>query len=127
MTNELGERSLPWVAGEASARTAGVDEVIDHLSGLECGPASVRQVEGAYVALMVAGGIAVASVAIYAYLASLASGDSLVKSEERTCDFELIIRNSPHDFTTKHLLIIMTTNRNSFLNQITVVECNPGI
>ena len=73
--------------------------MIDHLSaggGLEYGgPASVgRQIEGAYAALLVAGGIAVASVAIYAYLASLASGDSpLVKSEEWTCDFKLIIRN----------------------------------
>ena len=73
--------------------------MIDHLSaggGLEYGgpAASVgRQIEGAYAALLVAGGIAVASVAIYAYLASLASGDSLVKSEEWTCDFKLIIRN----------------------------------
>ena len=61
--------------------------MIDHLSAgeLEYGPASVgRQIEGAYAALLVAGGIAVASVAIYAYLASLASGDSLVKSEEWT-------------------------------------------
>ena len=68
----------------------GVDEVIDHISGLEYGPASVRQIEGAYVALLVAGGIAVASVAIYAYLASLASRDSLVKSEERTCESKMI-------------------------------------
>ena len=59
----------------------GVDEVIEHL---EYGPASVRQIEGAYLALVVAGSIAVVSVAIYAYLASLAGGGSLIKSEERT-------------------------------------------
>ena len=62
----------------------GVDEVIEHLSELEYGPASVRQIEGAYLALVVAGSIAVVSVAIYAYLASLAGGGSLIKSEERT-------------------------------------------
>ena len=76
----LTERSLP----AAVARTVGVDEVIDHLSDLEYGPASVRLIEGAYFALMVAGSIAVVSVVIYAYLASLASGGSLIKSEERT-------------------------------------------
>ena len=76
----LTERSLP----AAAARTVGVDEVIDHLSDLEYGPASVRLIEGAYFALMVAGSIAVVSVVIYAYLASLASGGSLIKSEERT-------------------------------------------
>lgn len=77
----LTERSLP---AAAAARTVGVNEVIDHLSDLEYGPASVRLIEGAYFALMVAGSIAVVSVVIYAYLASLASGGSLIKSEERT-------------------------------------------
>ena len=78
----LTGRTLPTVPA-ASARTVAVDEVIEHLSELEYGPAAVRQVEGAYLALMVAGSIAVVSVAIYAYLASLAGGESLIKSEER--------------------------------------------
>ena len=80
-SNELAERSLP-TAGAAAARTVGVDEVIHHLSDFEYGPA----IEGAYLALMVAGSIAVVSVVIYAYLASLASGESLIKSEERSRD-----------------------------------------
>ena len=79
-SNELAERSLP-TAG-AAARTVGVDEVIHHLSDFEYGPA----IEGAYLALMVAGSIAVVSVVIYAYLASLASRESLIKSEERSRD-----------------------------------------
>ena len=82
-SNELAERSLPTAgAAAAAARTVGVDEVIHHLSDFEYGPA----IEGAYLALMVAGSIAVVSVVIYAYLASLASGESLIKSEERSRD-----------------------------------------